>query len=641
VYEWNQNGVRLSLGTMMTPAPEGRVAPGQASKVVFAVHQMDGHMRAGLRFQVNQKDSEIAPATWLWTDPDQKTMYFQASLPSLAEGDLCSYHPFFTGPMMKGIPPLDSSQMVCFQIKDSKQTSSDTKEGEFHIADNPVIGTPATLNGFNMIFAMTQAAIFNATIDNDAYADHWAFETYTQAGKKLTALNADVAPPRIQIFNDSLGQSKIRSSFPLMGGSFGYWVPDPNDPSQNVFTNFPVDGWELVLEPELFISGIPWDKLTPEVRAQLANFNPEMFAVKQVALNLQNVNLFAGNWSVVGSGAVGIDPSQPSFIRAFRDTLVGVFEAKRGTENPYVFGHIVNQESLDPNQFVPVDATNASFNPTGVTYSLYANPNATTPQQRDRNSLNYLLMVDGQLPSSDPLNGRFPSNWVANPASAGAFVVDNTLFMTEMLKPVAADLNLGVPFHKVAPNRFEILKGDILISNDKLPWYVSLNGRIKATADVKSTAFAVAPTNKLVIENEILYKLKITTGINGVAKKELHYLNKQTFIFTLGVNDRGRLGIPKPEVRIDIDMKKVKDEENTWWKVGNATSGLGGWISQLLLDKQIGNSLKDVVNFNFDDLNSLTFFLLIPGGKVLIYSDARFTNQGHLYLDVQYDSESN
>ena len=636
--ELEANGIRIWLGGMLTPAPMGAVQPSTSSTVTIAIQPAGSHHQAGLHYRCNGGQIQDLPGTWMWTDPQRKTQYFRVNLPPMNPGDRLEYGPYCRGPMGMVAGGGPSMGVKC-TVGDGSESATMPRLAANSAGRAATVASlpPDSLRGFNMVFAVTQGAIFNAIIDNDAYADRWDFETKTSKGKLNTALHASIGPPRIQIFNDSRGKSRIRARFPFESGTFGYWVPDPEDPSQNKFTEFPMAGWSLVLMPELFISQIPWNKLTPEVRQQLVNFNESMFAVKQIALNLQNVNLFDDDWSVDVTQTTGIDPSQPAFIRNFRDTLAGVFEAKKGSDNPYVFGHIVNQESASPAGRVVIDAGNATFNPTGVTYSLYADPQAGTPQQLDRNSLNYLLMVNGQKPSSDPDRGKFPRNWVTWAGSAGSFAVDNALFMREVLKPAAQALAPGYQYNHVNGLNWLLSRYGIDLGDESLPWYVSLKGKVKTRADLVSTAYVVPGTSQMIISNDITYKLKLSMGIDGIAKRTVHYKDVRNYSFDFGVNDRGELRLPAPGVQVITGMKKTKDDKNWAYQLGNFN--LGSFFSEWLIEKELGKSLNNALGFDVGELNSLRLFLVMPAGRILIYSRARFIEGGHFYLDVQYDSE--
>lgn len=157
---------------------------------------------------------------------------------------------------------------------------------------------------------------------------------------------------------------------------------------------FDMAGWRYELPVDMALEELrnTGDKEIPEnVRAQLEDFQNNMFRVSHLFMDFDNANLRDYNpegTKTEGAGEVG-GQQLANFMRHY-------LESKRGANNPYILGYTLEQtDQTEPEHEIP-----PTMQPSGTTFSMYHDPH-----RQEDSTLNFLMVTrggHGQLPGITP-----------------------------------------------------------------------------------------------------------------------------------------------------------------------------------------------------------------------------------------------
>ncbi|GJM34733.1 MAG: hypothetical protein DHS20C18_37340 [Saprospiraceae bacterium] len=299
-----------------------------------------------------------------------------------------------------------------------------------------LIAQDGSLKGYDLVYTFTEGKLnqqlqqlFNRGIIPKTF--------HFKKDSEQTELNVTWGPPKIYLLASDGSHRNIALKLPMQQGTLSYLAYQPSEPWSNKQVQVSVSGWELYFTVNLSLADVNLDNkgLLPEVKQQLQKFSPANFSFQHLFLDFEDVNLMTNTWGIIipSKGKKTPDPTNKKFKSEFQSIIRGLRDQLHGTKNPY----ILNQATVTGKPFtlsysVKARQKQATFMPTGGTFST-----TLSNFSEEDSTLNYLLMTQGKAISARSDSGLFPSTWLKNTNSKGAFVIGGNLILSQLEEAVA------------------------------------------------------------------------------------------------------------------------------------------------------------------------------------------------------------
>ena len=291
-----------------------------------------------------------------------------------------------------------------------------------------------TLNGFDLVFSINQKMInqqIKKLFDSGHLPKTLSFK------KDSWILNVTWGQPYLELLKSDSVNRNVILYLPIKKGVLGFFKPDPNDYSQNIFVKVPTDNWTLKFKTNLSLADVAVNSsaVYPEVKQQLTKFTGEQFSFQKLFLDFEDGNLISNSWSFQIPNNVNPnnpDSSSTDFRDQFQIMMRAIIDQLKGKDNPYLLKATKPKYQTYVLGYAAKKQTTVStFQPTGLTFSTTVfQPN------KDYNTLNYLMMTKGKAIANSSNDGLFNHTWMDGPYNR-AYVISANLILNKIANTLA------------------------------------------------------------------------------------------------------------------------------------------------------------------------------------------------------------
>jgi|GEM_PF-3402145 len=406
-----------------------------------------------------------------------------------------------------------------------------------------------------------------------------------------------------------------------------------------------INGWKFAFQTNMSLADIPFSHISenPHTTKEAAKSIQQkaqsligkkvvdidkIFDIQYLFMNFEDANLAQYNkkhssfhfkdLKDTSTGKIITDQSvKESMKTQFASLLTQWLDTKKGSKNPWILGYALNPKSkIDvPESDLP------TFYPTNATFSTF-------PANKGLGTLNWLFVTNskGKLPT-DKRAGIFEKPWLTDNKTQGIMALDRQLVVRKhMLSPLADSFNLTVKDFKDHGTYFEIKNAAVEHLKDRGDKeYSKLNGG-KVSMKVQHKAGG----NEVTVDYTYIKSQEVKLGALELAKYTLTATWSMTFFFRIDAHGKISTTHKVSEIQKSVDAKKE------WWQyLLDFLPGVS--IAEMAITIGTLNQFPNVDQgvWNVAD-NKLT--LILPGGEIFAFKDAKFDKEGNLLTTLAYSS---
>lgn len=300
----------------------------------------------------------------------------------------------------------------------------------------------ADLSGFDMVWAIKQKTLNQqlvwllqnhlnpSVLIGDAERDGFVIGGAAGSADEAMLASPTDASPMLEL---NTGQSKTaRLILTFESGTISHY--SGFGPGALVKTQS-IKEWKICFRVNLNLGQVAHEALgsatgtiPPSIRAMLTQFDPAMFRIDSIFVDLDNADLTTYD---VGASSI---PTDDEFIKTKFSVGMGAWLSRfRGQDNPFILGYPVSrlEPSGEPyNLFAPSGASLSSTDAQGANCAVAVPGDAT---------LNFLLLTGGKKITDDaryrdPGAGVFHRNLAAGTDGDGVAIISRELFFNTYLR---------------------------------------------------------------------------------------------------------------------------------------------------------------------------------------------------------------
>lgn len=468
------------------------------------------------------------------------------------------------------------------------------------------------LNGFHMVAAITEDTI-NSELER-LWKTKEVLRSFTfEKGKQRLQVKLD--PPTVQFGAYANDPYDVLFRLHLREGTFTYWKLDAGDPE---LVNATVDNWVLAFKVNTDLKGIAHDAVRrhayvpDQVKAQLDRFRENMFTIEHLFMNFQSLDL--GRIDLPHTVTGNLPETARTRLGEF---LIAYLQDRWKAGNPFVLGlSVINK----PAQMV---AEAPTYQPTGTTYSLSANPD-----KPGLSTLNFCLMTNGAPMPGDRHAGEFKVRWVTDDSGDGTFVVEHSLFFENRLLPALRELLKAAKPFQPTPEGWT-LTDEFSQEHEQFPVYQKATRSRICRVKVTDRRVEIAGSLKL------HYNMETRPNAPGVWVKMDASL-PFTITLTPRIDEEGRMVFQQEN---DIQQPEIKVEKGDLFKLAEALVSV---FDRKLAETEelLRRATAEMLGWEFANIAAITADMrarfVMPAGKVFFFKDARFNREGDLLATITY-----